>query len=65
MRAKFTDPEKFAPEDTSRVEVVSTVVFTLVDARFAYDELDEPCEPLFGRVVKYCDTFDICESGAA
>jgi hypothetical protein len=35
IRAKFTDPEKFAPDAMSRVEVVSEVVFMLVDARFA------------------------------
>jgi hypothetical protein len=63
MRAKFTDPEKLAPEDTARVDVASEAVFILVDARFAYDELDDSCEPLLGRVVKYCDTFDIWESG--
>jgi hypothetical protein len=59
MRAKFTDPEKLAPEATSRLDVVSEVALTVVDTRFAYDELDEFCEPLFGRLVKYCDTFDI------
>jgi hypothetical protein len=59
MRAKFTDPEKFAPEATSRFDVVIEVVVILVDVRLAYAELDCACEPLSGRVVKYCDTFDI------
>jgi hypothetical protein len=63
MSTKFTDPEKLAPEATTRVDVVSELVFIFVDARFAYDELDEPCEPLFGRLVKYCDTLDIWDNG--
>jgi hypothetical protein len=63
MRAKFTDPEKLAPEATSIVEVVSEVVFTVFDARFAYEEFDVLDEPLLGSVVKYWDTLDIWESG--